>query len=204
MALGGEGILAGAHDWHSTDYVEAWINRDVTRDAERRLRLQAMLAHAGFAADAAASVLDVGGGYGVVTEEVLRAYPKAKVTLADYSAPMLAQAKQRLAGFAGRVDYVVADLTDPNWTQAVGGPFDLAVSAIAIHNLFDTKAIAAAYRSVAQLLKPGARFLDYDLFFDRIGGLPAHTKWLTEAGFSGVEKLWEQPPLATIAAHRAG
>jgi ubiquinone/menaquinone biosynthesis C-methylase UbiE len=202
MALGREGILAGEHDWHSTDYVEAWITRDVTRDAERRVRLQAMLAHAGFAADAGVAVLDVGGGYGVVTEEVLRAFPKARVTLQDYSAPMLAQAKQRLAAFAGQVDYVVADLTDPNWTAAVGGPFDLAVSAIAIHNLFDTKAIAAAYCGVAQVLKPGAQFLDYDLFFDRIGGLPAHTKWLEEAGFASVVPLWQQPPLATIAAHR--
>ena len=202
MALGGEGILAGEHDWHSTEYVDAWINRDVTRDAERRLRLQAMLAHAGFAADAPAAVLDVGGGYGVVTEEVLRAFPNARVTLLDYSPPMLAQARQRLAAFAGRVSYVVADLTDPNWTQAVGGPFDLAVSAIVIHNLREIEAMADTYRGIAQVLEPGGIFLDYDLFFDRVGGLPAHTKWLEEAGFASVAPLWQQPPLATIAARR--
>jgi len=204
MALGGEGILAGEHDWQSADYVSAWIDRDVTRDAERRQRLQAMLAHAGFAPETAVKVLDVGGGYGVVTEEVLGAFPNARVTLQDYSAPMLAQAKERLAPFADRVAYVVADLLDPAWTAAVGGAFDLAVSAIAIHNLRDTGAIARSYQGIAKVLKPGALFLDYDLFFDRSGGLPAHTKWLVEAGFAAVDTLWQQPPLATIAARRAG
>jgi ubiquinone/menaquinone biosynthesis C-methylase UbiE len=197
-----QGPPGGEHDWHSPDYVHAWITRDVTRDAERRLRLQAMLAHAPFARDAAVAVLDVGGGYGVVTEEVLRAFPAARVTLQDYSAPMLAEARTRLAAFAGRVDYVVADLFDPGWTQQVGGPFDLAVSAIAIHNLRDTKAIAECYRGIARVLKPGALFLDYDLFFDRSGGLPTHEKWFEEAGFARVETLWQQPPLATIAAAR--
>ena len=202
MAAGSQGVSVSEHDWHSADYVEAWINRDVTRDAERRQLLAAMLAHAGFAADAAVTVLDVGGGYGVVTEEVLRAFPGAHVTLQDYSAPMLAQARERLAPFAGRVAYAVADLFDPAWTGRVGGPFDLAVSAIAIHNLGDPAAIAQCYRGVAQVLKPDGLFLDYDLFFDRVGGLPAHTKWLEEAGFARVECLWQQPPLATVAAHR--
>jgi hypothetical protein len=65
------------HDWHSTSYLEEWIARDLQRDEERRARLRRMLAAATVSADAAISVLDVGGGYGVVTEEVLRAFPRA-------------------------------------------------------------------------------------------------------------------------------
>ena len=200
MTAAGESLPPGEHDWHSPGYVEAWIARDEGRDAERRQRLRDMLSHAGLASDAAARVLDVGGGYGVVTEEVLRAFPLARVTLQDYSAPMLDAARRRLAADAGRVDYVVADLLDPAWTERVGGPFDLAVSAIAIHNLRDPSAIAACYRGIARVLKPGARFLDYDLFFDRTGGLPRHLEWLREAGFAPIDCLWQQPPLATIAA----
>ena len=41
MAAGSEGVSVTEHDWHSADYVEAWINRDVTRDAERRQLLPA-------------------------------------------------------------------------------------------------------------------------------------------------------------------
>ena len=193
----------GEHDWHSADYVRWWINRDLSRDAERRLRLRQMLSHANLAADAAFSVLDIGGGYGVVSEEVLAAFPHAGVTLQDYSEPMLAQARERLAAHADRTSFVLADLTDPGWVDRVGGPFDLAVSAIVIHNLRDMALIAAAYRGIAKALKPGGLFLDYDLFFDEIGGLERHREMLREAGFARVDCLWQQAPLATIAAQTA-
>jgi SAM-dependent methyltransferase len=193
----------GEHDWHSSSYVEGWIERDLSRDAERRQRLREMLTHAGFATDAEFSVLDVGGGYGVVSEELLAAFPRARVMLQDYSEPMLAVARQRLAAHSGRTAFVLADLTDPGWVGAVGGPFDLAVSAIVIHNLRDLGLIADSYRGVAQILKPGGLFLDYDLFFDQIGGLARHTELLEKAGFAEVKCLWQQLPLATVAARTA-
>lgn len=188
------------HDWHSPSYVDWWISRDRDRDAVRRQRLRDMLSHANVAGDAAVSVLDIGGGYGVVTEEVLAAFPGARVVLQDYSEPMLGAARQRLAANAGRVAFVRADLLDPAWTEQVGGPFNLAVSAIALHNLRDVGAIASVYRSIARVLKPGGVFLDYDLFFDSIGGLARHIELLREAGFASVECLWQEAPAASVAA----
>ncbi len=64
----------GDHDWHSSEYVNDWIGRDVQRDDERRSLLQQMLERAGLASDAEIQVLDVGAGYGVVSEEVLRRF----------------------------------------------------------------------------------------------------------------------------------
>ena len=200
MAVTTDGRAVDEHDWHSSDYVDWWITRDLSRDAERRQRLREMLSHAGLPADAAFSVLDIGGGYGVVSEEVLAAFPRAHVTLQDYSEPMLGEARQRLASHSDRTDFVLADLTDPSWTGSVGGPFDLVVSAIAIHNLRDMNAIAECYRGIARVLKPGGLFLDYDLFFDHTGGLSRHTELLKEGGFTEVESLWQQAPLATIVA----
>lgn len=194
----------GEHDWHSPDYVDFWITRDLSRDAERRERLRAMLSHADVAAEGEITVLDVGGGYGVVSEEVLATLPCARVVLQDYSAPMLDAARERLSAFAGRVDYVLADLTDPGWVERVadeaGGPFDLAVSAIVIHNLRKLDLIAGAYRGVAQALKPGGAFLDYDLFFEEIGGVDHHITLLREAGFAHVDCPWRQQPRATLKA----
>ena len=192
----------GAHDWHSPDYVDWWIARDESRDTERRQRLRDMLAYAPAGSEAALAVLDVGGGYGVLTEEVLAAFPQARVTLEDYSEPMLAAARRRLAGDAGRMRFVLADLCDPAWTDTVGGGYDLAVSAIAIHNVRDVAVIALVYRGICSVLKPGGVFLDYDLFFDSIGGLARHVELLKEAGFGRVECLWQQGPTATIAAHK--
>lgn len=189
------------HDWHSTSYVEEWIARDLQRDEERRARLRRMLAVATFSPDAAISVLDVGGGYGVVTEEVLRAFPQARVTLQDYSQPMLDEARQRLAEYKEQVRFIQCDLRDPGWTERIGGPFDLAVSAIAVHNLGEFPAMAECYRGIARVLKPGARFLDYDLF-ERFGGIPLHTRLLEEAGFARVDLIWQQSPVAILAAHR--
>lgn len=194
-------FAVGEHDWHSQEYVAWWLARDAGREAERRRRLREMLAQAPVAREAAIAVLDVGGGYGLVSEEVLAAFPQARVSLQDYSEPMLAEARRRLAGHGERVRTVLADLRDPSWTGAVGGPFDLAVSAIAIHNLRDPKAIAACYRGIARVLKPGAPFLDYDLFFEGIGGVEGHRRMLREAGFARVACLFQQSPAAALAAY---
>jgi ubiquinone/menaquinone biosynthesis C-methylase UbiE len=189
------------HDWHSTDYVAEWIKRDAARDPERRPLLQRMLSSAPFARKAEIEVLDIGAGFGVVSEEVLQAFPAARITLQDYSAPMLDQARQRLAGRSGQLRYVLCDLTDPSWPHQAGGPFDLAVSAIALHNLGDPKKIYACYRAVYGLLKPGGYFLNCDRFVD---GVERHSAELREAGFDRVECPWQEPPRAIIVAVRAG
>jgi len=188
------------HDWHSEQYVTDWIAHDVARDPERRPRLQQMLEMAPFPRAAAIEVLDVGAGYGAVSEEVLKRFPNARVTLQDYSQPMLAEAQRRLAPHAARLTYVTADLTDPAWPQAVGGPFDLAVSAIALHNLRDPAKIFACYRAIHDLLRPDGRFLDYDLFF---AGAEGHIAELKKVGFGLVECAWGEPPRAILVAARA-
>ena len=83
------------------------------------------------------------------------------------------------------------DLSDPTWPQKVGGPFDLAVSGIAIHNLKNLAAMAACYEAVHGLLKPGGCFLDYD-HFDKFGGVPLHQHSMKVAGFKSVEPVWHR------------
>jgi ubiquinone/menaquinone biosynthesis C-methylase UbiE len=190
-----------AHDWHAEGYVDDWIKHDIARNDERRPRLQRMVALATFPRDAAVSVLDVGAGYGVVTAEVLSALPNARVTLQDYSEVMLARARQSLARASGQLRYALCDLTDPSWTEQVGGPFDLAVSAIAVHNLRDLTAIGECYRGICRILKRRGCFLDCDRF-ERAGGLVTHENLLRAAGFDRVERAWEQSPLAILAAYR--
>src|SRR5712692_4624937 len=115
------GGLSKPHDWHSSDYVAEWITEDTARDPVRRPRLRDMLAAAPFPRDARLAVLDVGAGYGAVTEELLGLFPAAEVTLQDYSEPMLAEARRRLSAHADQLRVVVCDLTDPSWPGAVGG-----------------------------------------------------------------------------------
>jgi ubiquinone/menaquinone biosynthesis C-methylase UbiE len=187
------------HDWHSSDYVSGWITHDIARDPDRRPLLRQMLSFAPFPRESELEVLDVGAGYGVVTEEVLQAFPAAHVTLQDYSQPMLDQARRRLAGHADQLSYVICDLTDPLWPQQVGGPFDLAVSAIALHNLRDPEKIFTCYRPIRDLLKPGGYFLNCDRYVE---GVERHLAELREAGFDRAECPWQDPPRAILVAGR--
>lgn len=187
------------HDWHSPTYVEQWIGQDVTRDAERRPVLRKMMSFAPFEKNAKIRALDVGAGYGVVTEELLRAFPKARVTWQDYSRPMRDQAQKRLAKHEKRMAYALGDLSSASWQKDVQGPFDLVVSGIAIHNLRDRQAIFRCYAAIRGLLTPTGCFLDYD-YFQYAGGLEAHLAGMREAGFASVECLWQEGAAAIVKA----
>jgi SAM-dependent methyltransferase len=188
------------HDWHSEAYVKDWIDRDATRDEERRPRIREMIAQASLPRNTAIEVLDVGAGYGFVTEEVLHAFPKAHVTLQDYSDKMFAHARQRLVKSAGQLRFVLCDLSEPNWADRVGGPFDLIVSAIAIHNLRKTEAYINCYRGIANLLKPGAPFLNYD-HFELSGGIEAHIGLMLNSGMTRAWRVWSEGRNAVVIGH---
>jgi tRNA (cmo5U34)-methyltransferase len=124
--------------------------------------LQRMVSFIPRDAGAAIRVLDIGGGYGLVSQQVLEAYPQATVVLHDYSEPMFGHSRQRLAWAGDRVSYVKADLFDPAWNQAFDGQFDAVVSAIAIHNIRSAERIHAIYREIFPLVCQGGCFLNYD------------------------------------------
>ena len=187
------------HDWHSDRYVADWIARDARRMAERMPILEALIAAVPFPADATIDVLDVGGGSGVVTDAVLDAFPAARVTLQDFSEQMLTRARERFSTHDRAIRYVQCDLLDPAWPQKVGGPFDLVISGIAIHNLKDLAAMAACYEAIHGLLKPGGCFLDYDLF-DNFGGVPLHQHSMKVAGFKAADPVWHKHPTAVVKA----
>lgn len=189
----------GHHAWHSKDYVSGGIARDLERQCDRRRIIERLIAAIPFARDGAIAVLDIGGGSGVLTAAVLKEFPRAQVAVQDFSQPMLDSARERFADRAGQVRYVLADLRDPSWAQSASGPFDLAVSGIAIHNLHDLGVIAGCYEAVHGLLKRGGCFLDYD-HFDRAGGVSLHQHSMRVAGFRSVELIWHEHPTGILKA----
>ena len=97
-------------------------------------------------------VLDLGTGTGETLAAVLARHPGARAVGVDQSAPMLEAARARLAGLP--VELVVAELADP----LPAGPFDLVVSALAVHHL-EGPDKAALFARVAEALRPGGRFV---------------------------------------------
>src|SRR5699024_2336103 len=89
---------------------------DTTQQANQHAneQLDAMLRVIGAVGCPPRSVLDVGAGDGVAAAAVASQFPVERLTLVDFSRPMLDRAASRFAG-ARAVDLIEADLRDPGW-----------------------------------------------------------------------------------------
>ena len=137
-------------------------------------------------------VLELGTGTGETTQRVLAANPLALLVGLDASAEMLAHARSSLP--ADRVRLIVARLEDP----LPAGPFDLVVSALAVHHL-DGPGKADLFRRVRPVLSPGGRFVLGDVIvpedptdaltpidgdYDTPSSIADQRQWLEAAGLS--------------------
>jgi tRNA (cmo5U34)-methyltransferase len=145
--------------WKSAEHVTSWIaNRapEVER-APLRKRLVSLLP---FEPGADIRVLDLGTGTGLLSLEVLNAFPNSHVVCQDFSEAMLDNARDNLAKFAGRVSFCNSDLRTPAWRQAVDGTFDAVVAGFAVHAV--PERIQAIYNEVFGLVRPGGCFMTCD------------------------------------------
>ncbi len=220
----------GAHDWHDEGYVERWIADRADTDPERRAHMRLLASAIAVRRDAPIRVLDIGVGYGALTEELLGVFGSARVTGIDFSEPMLARARAALERFGGQVALRTADLQDPAWTDGLDTGFDAAVSSQAIHNVRYPDRIRAIYAEILPLLRPGGCFLNLDIFSppgDRSGAAYAaaragpdrsppaydpghapplplrdHLDWLDQAGFIEADVLMKDLREALIVGYR--
>jgi tRNA (cmo5U34)-methyltransferase len=184
---------------------------DLMRDevpAYGRLQESVAAASAGIAVT---QVLDLGTGTGETLAAVLARHAAAAAVGVDRSEAMLDVARIRLHGFP--VDLRVAELTDP----LPDGPFDLVVSALAIHHL-DGPDKTALFARIAGVLRPGGRFVLGDVVIpvdpddavtpltsdhDRPSTLADQLRWLADAGFDATA-TWSERDLVVVRADRAG
>ena len=102
--------------------------------------------------DGTERVLDAGCGSGRVTELLAERLPGGHVVALDASVAMVDVARERLARFGTRVEYVVADLGRRIPTD----PVDAVLSTATFHWVPDHDAL---FRSLAAILKPGGRLV---------------------------------------------
>jgi trans-aconitate 2-methyltransferase len=94
-------------------------------------------------------VLDAGCGSGRVTELLAERLPAGRVVALDGSASMVEAARERLAPFGDRIEYVVADLAQP---LPIDGLVDAVLSTATFHWVLDHDAL---FRNLAAVTRPG-------------------------------------------------
>jgi tRNA (cmo5U34)-methyltransferase len=155
----------------------------------------------------AETVLELGVGTGETARRVRALHPGASWIGVDASEPMLARARVALPD---------ADLRFGRLERALPeGPFDLVVSALAVHHL-DGAGKRDLFRRVAAALRQRGVFVlgdvvvpddpeDAQIEIDWVVDLPDRADdqlaWLDEAGFDA-ELVWSHRDLAVIRATR--
>ncbi len=156
-------------------------------------------------------ILDLGTGTGETVAAVLARHPGADAVGVDKNERMLDAARARLAGLP--VELEVGNLVDP----LPAGPFDLVVSALAVHHL-EGPDKAALFARIAGVLRPGGRFVLGDVVIpvdpadavtpgleghDRPSTVADQLRWLADAGFDAAA-VWSEHDLAVLRADRPG
>ena len=151
----------------------------------------------------ARSILDLGVGTGVTSQRVLTEHSDARLVGVDESSAMLEHARRALPA----ADLRTARLEDP----LPLGPFDLVVSALAVHHL-DAPAKADLFRRVASVVVPGGRCVVGDVVvpedpadaaapidgeYDKPSSAAEQLCWLREAGFRAYI-AWVEADLAVL------
>jgi tRNA (cmo5U34)-methyltransferase len=162
----------------------------------------------------ATRILELGTGTGVTLAAVLACHPGASAVGIDESAAMLEAAASTLGSEGsreGRVELRVADLADP----LPAGPFELVVSALAVHHL-DGAGKADLFGRVAAVVGPPGRFVLGDVVvpedpadaltpisddYDRPSSVADQLCWLDAAGFDAAV-VWSERDLAVLRADR--
>jgi tRNA (cmo5U34)-methyltransferase len=153
----------------------------------------------------ATSVLELGTGTGETARRVLDRHPDAQLVGIDASPGMVDVARDHLP--PDRVELLVRRLEDP----LPEGPFDLVVSALAVHHL-EGEGKADLFRRVANRLDPAGRFVLADVVepvdpsyvvtaidseIDHPSKLDEQLAWLEAAGLSP-EVTWTHRDLVVM------
>ena len=176
------------HDWASQVYVSHWAEGQDKKEALRQEAFRVMAQTIPFDKGLPIKILDVGAGYGALTQFLLEYFSKATALCQDGSQEMMKMGHQRMASCEGRFTYIQSDFGKSGWSKGLAGPFEAVVSAIAIHNVRDPKVMQAIYEEILPLLKNGGCFLNFDRLRPSV---EEQLSWLRKTGYVDVNCLWE-------------
>lgn len=134
--------------------------------------LDAMIAALPFPASKPIRVIDLGCGTGTVALRVKQRFPRARITCLDLAENMLALARAKLASYDS-IEFEQGDFL----AHPLKGPYDAAVSSLALHHLQTDDDKGNFYRRLFAALAPGGVFWTADA---ALGATPAINKLYME------------------------
>src|SRR5215470_14192931 len=123
------------HDWASPKYVSDWAEGQDKKEKDRAEPFRILAETIPYDKKLPIKILDVGAGYGALTQFLLDYFPNATAICQDGSKEMAKLGRERMNHLQGRFNYVICDFSQPGWAESLTGPFEAIVSSIAIHNV---------------------------------------------------------------------
>jgi ubiquinone/menaquinone biosynthesis C-methylase UbiE len=176
-----------------------WAERQDPREKDRQEPFRLMAKTIPYEKKLSIKILDVGAGYGALTQFLLKQFPNATAVCQDGSEEMAKLGRERMHDLKGRFDYVLCDLAERGWSRKLKGPFEAVVSSIAIHNVRNPKTIKSIYADIFPLVRTGGCFLNFDRMHPPLNDQMA---WLIDAGFQDVKCFWKGERRALFGGFR--
>lgn len=147
-----------------TDLLDRWDAQQGVYIEGRERAFDAMLSVLDALLPADIIALDLAAGPGSISKRLLERRRNARSVAVDLDPVLQAVGKGALGDMGGRLRWVTADLRQPSWTEQLEErSFDAVLSSTATHWL-EPPTLAALYQSLAELVRPGGVFLNFDGF----------------------------------------
>jgi trans-aconitate methyltransferase len=153
--------IGDADQWRTAEHAHNWIARMDREGGSRDLELRTLLSFLSLDRQSPQRIVELGAGHGMLTRLVLEQFPRAHVTALDLNPVMIDEGRQRLASQAERIEFHQWDLSQPGWPAAAEGPFDAAISSLALHHLVRERK-SELVQTLIERLRPGGLFLNLD------------------------------------------
>jgi len=213
MTIEDDSDLPYGENFHDVGEAKAWANAAGLKRPFRPMIFDHFVAAVTASTVAAPRVLELGSGPGFLAEHVLDRCPSiASYTLLDFSEPMLALSRTRLANHSARTQYTHADFKTDSWPSAAGGPFDFVFSMQAVHELRHKRHAPRLYEQARPLLSRQGRLVICDHLPESAPTERHRLLYLTvdeylamlpKTGFTNAELLWTGYEMALYQAQAA-
>lgn len=151
------------HDWDCPQYAKFWQDKSDREHGSRRYRFELLCDLIPHSSDAEINVLDMGAGFGALSEVVLERFAFARMTCLDGSRAMLNLLRKRQVRFGNRVRIVNANYKGAEWADKLNpnDKFDVIVTSHAMHGVRERR--TELFAEIYEMLNPGGVFLKIDI-----------------------------------------